>query len=680
MAGESPAPPPASGRETQGDPPRYLLPVALLLWGVATDLLLAAVPLALVVSVAHRLSWRWDLEPRDFDRVTDFTNVLFLGAAGYLFYRDGAHGIFAIARLMPLVLFPLLAAERLSSAGRVPLGALVFSLRRQRADPTSEAHHRVGLGYPYLGVVLVATAVTPDPAPWLYPALAAVTALALFQARPRYAPRWLWATLLLLATATGAGFHQGLRGLQGMMEEWVLAWFEARLWDRHDAYSTTTAIGRLGRLKLSERIVLRVENAPGPLLLRQASYQRYRAGQWSTVGDDFTRVTVGVADGSWVLAPPPAAQGGARIGVSSFTRHGRTLLALPRGSYLLEHMAAGEAHANPYGAVRVADAPGFLFFQASYGPGVNRNAPPAAVDLEVPDSLRPPMARIAQELGLPGVPGPVAVERLRDHFDRHFGYSLASRAGISTRPPLLSFLQEHRAGHCEYFASATVLLLRSAGIPARYAVGYSVQERDPATRGYRVRRRHAHSWAEMYHAGGWLDVDLTPSHWAEEEAEAGWRWWLPLYDAATQAWFTLNRWRWAPEEASAEDDADPRWLLPPLVAWLVWRLARRRRVKKSAPPVRGAVTRERPTPVQPVLDHLARRWEPPAQGETLGAWMDRHLAVDPPLRTHLEDELRELLRIHYRLRFDPRPPPLGVDPAGRIAALLSRLGTIGSPP
>ncbi|MBT8330725.1 MAG: transglutaminase-like domain-containing protein, partial [Deltaproteobacteria bacterium] len=37
-----------------------------------------------------------------------------------------------------------------------------------------------------------------------------------------------------------------------------------------------------------------------------------------------------------------------------------------------------------------------------------------------------------------------------------------------------NFLTRSRSGHCEYFATATVLLLRQAGIPARYARGYSV--------------------------------------------------------------------------------------------------------------------------------------------------------------------------------------------------------------
>ena len=39
------------------------------------------------------------------------------------------------------------------------------------------------------------------------------------------------------------------------------------------------------------------------------------------------------------------------------------------------------------------------------------------------------------------------------------------------------FLLKTRAGHCEHFATATTMLLRAAGVPTRYAVGYSVQEK-----------------------------------------------------------------------------------------------------------------------------------------------------------------------------------------------------------
>src|SRR5205807_1199702 len=68
---------------------------------------------------------------------------------------------------------------------------------------------------------------------------------------------------------------------------------------------------------------------------------------------------------------------------------------------------------------------------------------------------------------------------------------------------LEEFLLNSRAGHCEYFATATTLLLRAAGVPARYAVGFSVQEWSRLEQRYIVRARHAHSWTLAYVNGGW---------------------------------------------------------------------------------------------------------------------------------------------------------------------------------
>jgi DNA-3-methyladenine glycosylase II len=65
-----------------------------------------------------------------------------------------------------------------------------------------------------------------------------------------------------------------------------------------------------------------------------------------------------------------------------------------------------------------------------------------------------------------------------------------------------------------------VLLLRQAGIPARYVVGYSAQEFSALEKAFLVRNRHAHAWAVALVDGHWVTVDTTPATWAEQEAEA----------------------------------------------------------------------------------------------------------------------------------------------------------------
>ena len=90
------------------------------------------------------------------------------------------------------------------------------------------------------------------------------------------------------------------------------------------------------------------------------------------------------------------------------------------------------------------------------------------------------VSQIAAELKLKQLaresPG-AALAALNRFFVQNFSYTTYLEGDRRPERSALSrFLLEQRKGHCEYFAAATVLLLREAGIPARYAVGYSVQE------------------------------------------------------------------------------------------------------------------------------------------------------------------------------------------------------------
>jgi transglutaminase-like putative cysteine protease len=73
------------------------------------------------------------------------------------------------------------------------------------------------------------------------------------------------------------------------------------------------------------------------------------------------------------------------------------------------------------------------------------------------------------------------------------------------------FLFKSQQGFCNYYATAEVLMLRSIGIPARIAVGYSEGEKDDAYRRV-VREKNAHAWPEVYFPGvGWIEFEPTNS-------------------------------------------------------------------------------------------------------------------------------------------------------------------------
>jgi hypothetical protein len=88
---------------------------------------------------------------------------------------------------------------------------------------------------------------------------------------------------------------------------------------------------------------------------------------------------------------------------------------------------------------------------------------------------------------------------VQNFFSGKFTYSLwqgPDKLATTNETSLTRFLLHSRSGHCEYFATATVLLLRELGIPARYAVGYAVHE--SSHHGYVVRERDAHAWCLVW--------------------------------------------------------------------------------------------------------------------------------------------------------------------------------------
>ncbi|HOL66019.1 MAG TPA: transglutaminase domain-containing protein [bacterium] len=130
--------------------------------------------------------------------------------------------------------------------------------------------------------------------------------------------------------------------------------------------------------------------------------------------------------------------------------------------------------------------------------------------LSVPESLDPAVRELARDIfqGTRTVKEKVAaVER---YFHTHYRY----HPGISVplgEDPLNYFLLKRPAAHCEYFASGATVLLRLAGVPSRYVVGFLVEERNQLGGYWVARTKDAHAWAEaLSEENYWLTVEATP--------------------------------------------------------------------------------------------------------------------------------------------------------------------------
>jgi transglutaminase-like putative cysteine protease len=339
-------------------------------------------------------------------------------------------------------------------------------------------------------------------------------------------------------------------------------------------FSDQVELGQIGEIKKSSAVVLRVEtgslvNYPA-LRWRGNALANFDGKRWSSV--ERTAETIQANGEGWIPLQSRLKPGEPRGEVLQFTVLQEPMasdalfvagnvLAL-KGNFTGE--AGGVSHRRNY---IYRDAAGSLvnpfhnyvsvrYTAISQLPSLDRvklaaagNEYPEAITstyLQLPpvlDARIPTLAQTATERGKNSYDKAAALETF---LKTKYAYTL-QLTGSPGKDPLAHFLFETRAGHCEYFASAMTVMLRTQGIPAREVNGFLPGEFNELGGDYIVRASDAHSWVEAYFPGsGWIVFDPTPDAPAvstsffsrlanlADWAELTWNDWVISYDFAHQ--------------------------------------------------------------------------------------------------------------------------------------------------
>ena len=685
-------------------PPGLLL-ATLLFWGWQTDWLWCGAVMGVILELARRVPWRWELREEDFRRLWNFSVLLGLGLGIYLFSADdagtgpggtaadvarkaGLSGLNAgmtMLRVMPMLWFLFVAAQCFSTRQAVPLAAISWLVRRwQRLDGAAWKEKSANLTYPYFMTCVYSAGIHDNDGTHIYFwGQAVLLAWALWPLRARRVQWWVW--LLALGVALGAGFGgaRGIGRLEQVLNNYNAQWLTRMLHGKMNPDESRTSIGKIGQMKLSGEIVLRVRPDPGsplPVYLREASYRKYNSQIWQTMGgtNDFVAVKpTATNENSWVLLPEKTRLAGVQIAayLEGFSPNGDAegLLPLPTGVARLDELPAFELKQNPFGAV-LATGPGLMIYEARFGGGKTMDSrPDTNWDLLVPSNETNALEQVIKELNLAGMDERRQLLAIQQFFESKFTYTLFIKPqlpGHTNGTPIANFLLHSRAGYCEYFATATVLLLRELHIPARYATGYVVHETSGS--GYVVRAHDAHAWCLVWDepSGTWNNYDTTPG----SETNGGGKLGQALGDAWSWVKFEFAKFKlfWGQTEFRKY----ALWLLIPVLGLSLYQLIFRRGRKGKPAKVAGTVPADWPgrdSEFYRLEARLAERGVPRQPGESLAPWLERVLA--DPARADLRTPVRELLRLHYQHRFDPE----GLTPADRerlareVAALEGKI-------
>lgn len=278
-----------------------------------------------------------------------------------------------------------------------------------------------------------------------------------------------------------------------------------------------------------ENIVFTVKPAGGQPSVRMywtaRSYDRYEMGQWTTSISDLQPVGPGhdsVAYPKWALRrnlqftinsripllktlytpPAPLTVSREAQAVVSVAEDGTmdldTLIIDPP-------LRAGEE----YSVRSLVPQPTVLAMQEA---GIEYPDWVTSRYLQLPENFSPEIVALARQIAGDEETAYDQAIAITRYLRRTITYSVTVPEYPRNREPLEWFLFDQRAGFCNYYASAEVVMLRSLGVPARIAVGYAEGKWVPETGVFEVVGKDSHAWPEVYFPNlGWVAFEPTVS-------------------------------------------------------------------------------------------------------------------------------------------------------------------------
>ena len=288
-------------------------------------------------------------------------------------------------------------------------------------------------------------------------------------------------------------------------------------------FTDSVRLGRIGSIQQNDAIVMRVkiegQAAGDNLYFRGVALDTFDNQTWSKAkfGQKEPRIK---GDGDLIQVDEPASREYLSIQTIYLEPLDTPILfALPRAVAVQGNFPV--LYKDAYGAIsyqRNYERVTYRVLSDTYTPPASQlqaDQTPYTADVQnyrdLPPIYDPRIAELAAKI----------TENARNRYDKaravenylktNFGYTLEQKA--AGREPLADFLFNVREGHCEYFATAMAVMLRTQGIATRIVNGFHGGEYNDTADVTVVRQQNAHSWVEVYFPkeNVWVTFDPTPS-------------------------------------------------------------------------------------------------------------------------------------------------------------------------
>lgn len=562
--------------------PRFYTGLALLFWGWQTQMLWIAAALALIIESTVFFKTRFKFSISDINKFFDISILILAATLVIALTNDPYRASRILLKWLPVIFFPMMAAQQFSSAGKIDTRSFYLAGRKKRI-PQYDPPRIVNIAFPYTTMVLFASAAANIDDYSFFIGIGLFGAWALWHCRSRRFSGLSWGAMMILVLISGFYFQQNIKSFGIQVSHWLMN----RYADYYSAnpFKSHTAMGDIGHLKFSDQIRLRVvypdKPSDTPFLLHQATYVKFIQTTWFARAP-FTEIDNPEGSTAWQIqplpdTPEPLNQGpSSEMIIYSNPIRNKALLSLPAGVAKIRDLKAGILKTNAYTAVQAEDLPPLIKSRVLYTGQLDYDKPPDAADLSVSKKDKPVIQAFIDQAGLSDTTLPQTLNTLKAYFSNQFEYSLALKGKGRYSTTLENFLFHTRSGHCELFATAAALTLRQLNIPSRYATGYIAHESSPMTGQTLVRQRDAHAWVKVFVDGKWVNFDPTPASFIEiDETEIPSFWFKDWVSFIGFSYFRLRH-----ETGKAFLEKYGLWLIVPLALILFFRLNKKSHIRR----------------------------------------------------------------------------------------------------
>lgn len=533
--------------------PGFIIGLAILFWGWQYESFVISITLAVIYEILNLNILKLTAQDESVEKVIDATFFLTGLLTAILLILEAKTALFYLREYLPIILFPLLITQRVANR-RINLRT-IFILTRKKGKINKKPRY-VGFEPLFLFLTILSAGYANSRSAYFFPVLLLILLLVLFFYKAKSTNFFSWLCLFFLVSLSSYYFSTGIysfqQELRTIVTDWLIEHFNL---DNADPTRSQTSIGSIRKSKNSGKIILRLASREPillPALLKEASYDFYLDGVWTSTAKEFKQIPG--ANSKWYLKKQGQSLNNQEVLIYTEQNRRNKLLKYLNNTFSVSGRNLKKLSRNKFGAIKIDYNDDFDSYKLTIVAKKQKTSDSlftSKLDLYIPPLDTANIDSFINIYNLKQLRNLQETKsKLKEIFIKDFRYTLdyKIKEKKSEYTDLSFFLLQSKAGHCEYFATGSVFILRRLGFKARYTTGYSLQEFDNLEKMYLARKRHAHAWCEVLENNEWTSFDPTPPDWNRIEEES-FSLFAKIRDLFSFAYFKFDQFRKTEENA-----------------------------------------------------------------------------------------------------------------------------------